>query len=235
MRTSEFFQKAIQRQKLSHAHLFSGNDTEQKQNIINDLLVYANIQAADQIYIHPISGEICIADIRRLSAFLSMSAWNSPYKICVVHDAHAMNKEAQSAFLKLLEEPKGDSVFFLLTEFPDLLLTTIRSRVQECKFYTYNSDVSKETLEEFKNLREVSIAVRFAAAKKLAENSDGIPQKLDQWVAAARRFLLEAVQKSSPETSKLCKTIKALQEVSYALQTSNVNPRLALERLMLDM
>jgi DNA polymerase III delta prime subunit len=145
-----------------------------------------------------------------------------------------MNKEAQSAFLKLLEEPKGNTVFFLLTEHPDVLLTTIRSRVQEFKFYTYNLPIAKEAHEEFGDLHKASIAVRFAAAKKLADSPDEISQKLTAWLPVVRSLLLDAVANKSQEAPKLLRAIKTLQEVSYALQTSNVNARLALERLMLD-
>jgi DNA polymerase III gamma/tau subunit len=108
-----FFQKLAERRRLAHAYLFSGNDESQKQKIIKDFFAYANIQLADQVHIHPTNEEISIGDIRELNALLSMSAWNSFYKIAVIHSAHTMNKEAQSAFLKLLEEPKGNTVFFL--------------------------------------------------------------------------------------------------------------------------
>lgn len=51
--------------------------------------------------------------------------------IVIIDNADRMNGSAQSAFLKLLEEP-NESIYFILTSHqPQLLKTTIRSRVQE--------------------------------------------------------------------------------------------------------
>ena len=48
----------------------------------------------------------------------------------VIAPADAMNEAAQNAFLKTFEEPKAHCHFVLLTEQPNLLLPTIRSRAQ---------------------------------------------------------------------------------------------------------
>src|SRR3989344_5660213 len=128
-----FLQKLAELRRLSHAYLFSGNDEAQKNKLVADLVTCLDVQIADRAFLEPTLGEITIAQIRELSSLLSMTAWSSPYKVAVLSRAHAMNREAQSAFLKLLEEPKGNTVFFLLTEYPDMLLDTIRSRAQEFK------------------------------------------------------------------------------------------------------
>src|SRR3989338_7749303 len=41
-----------------------------------------------------------------------------------------MNREAQNALLKPLEEPPGDALFFFILPSPETLLPTLRSRVQ---------------------------------------------------------------------------------------------------------
>jgi DNA polymerase-3 subunit delta' len=51
-------------------------------------------------------------------------------KIGVIYDCDRMNKEAQNAFLKTLEEPPRDSLFILATANPSSLLPTTRSRCQ---------------------------------------------------------------------------------------------------------
>ena len=48
----------------------------------------------------------------------------------IVKDAHVMGKEAQNAFLKLLEEPPENTRFILTTSSSEALLSTIRSRSQ---------------------------------------------------------------------------------------------------------
>jgi len=52
------------------------------------------------------------------------------YKIMIIWLPEKMNNECCNKLLKLLEEPPAKTVFLLVTEEPDMLLTTIQSRVQ---------------------------------------------------------------------------------------------------------
>jgi DNA polymerase-3 subunit delta' len=55
-------------------------------------------------------------------------------KVFVVEEAELMNNQAQNALLKTLEEPIGRTLIVLLTDQPDALLPTIRSRTQMVRF-----------------------------------------------------------------------------------------------------
>jgi len=240
MRSQELLKKLAEQKKLSHAYLFSGNDHKQKEELVHALLDILSVQLADQMQISPEgergASEITIAQIRSLSAFFSMSAWNSPYKVAILRGAHCMNQEAQSAFLKLLEEPKGDTVFFLLTEYPDELLHTIRSRAQEFKFYSFApTKIAGRDIVEFEKLQKADLTTRFAHAKKLADAPEQMAETLQNWLAVLRQQLYAAVKESLQAAYPLTATIKVLQETSTLLRTTNVNPRLALERIMLNL
>ena len=89
--------------------------------------------------------EIQISQIRDIIWRLSLHSFSSPFKIAIIDKAHFMNQEAQSCFLKTLEEPKGDTVLILITEYPEALFPTIRSRVQKIKF----NPVEKKEIEDF--------------------------------------------------------------------------------------
>ena len=239
MRPQELLKKLAGQKKLSHAYLLSGNDHAQKEELVHALLEILCVQFPDQMQISPEEegsrAEITIAQIRSLSAFFSMSAWNSPYKVAILRNAHCMNQEAQSAFLKLLEEPKGDTVFFLLTEYADELLSTIRSRAQEFKFYSFApSEIPVGDIAEFEKLQGADLATRFTHAKKLADAPEQITQTLHEWSLVARHLLRAAVANDPQSTASLCSTIKTIQETSALLRTTNVNPRLALERILLN-
>lgn len=52
-----------------------------------------------------------------------------------------MNKEAQNALLKLLEEPPEKTVFIMTTSRPRLLLPTVLSRVQKLHIVVPQSSV----------------------------------------------------------------------------------------------
>lgn len=56
------------------------------------------------------------------------SPFEGPFKVFIIEEADRMNDEAQNALLKTLEEPHHDTVFILLSEHEQELLTTVYSR-----------------------------------------------------------------------------------------------------------
>lgn len=84
-------------------------------------------------------GEITISQIRDLAWKLSLRPYSSDFKVAILDKAHLMNQEAQSCFLKLLEEPRGKALLILITEYPEMLFPTILSRVQKIRFFPVNS------------------------------------------------------------------------------------------------
>lgn len=62
---------------------------------------------------------------------LSLRAYGDFYKVMIIWQADKMNTICQDKLLKIIEEPPSGTVFVLLTDTPEALLTTIRSRVQE--------------------------------------------------------------------------------------------------------
>jgi|SRR3989344_592679 len=230
------FKRLAERGGLSHAYLFSGNDERQKDELVADLVASLHIQTEDRMILEPDRDEITIAQIRGLSSFFSMTAWNSKYKIALLRRAHSMNREAQSAFLKLLEEPKGDALFFLLTEYPDMLFETIRSRAQEFKFYSFAPpEISDDAIGEFQKLQKADLGSRFAYAKKLADEPERIQRLLHQWLLAIRQMLRTQLAENPQDVSATVRAIRTIQETLLLLRTTNVSPRLALERVMLNL
>jgi len=71
-----------------------------------------------------------ITEIRQINNFLSRKPIRSDRNVVIIHSAHLLTLPAQHAFLKILEEPPGNSQIYLVTVFPDQLLPTILSRVQ---------------------------------------------------------------------------------------------------------
>lgn len=62
---------------------------------------------------------------------LSFKSYSSEYKAMVIWLPETMNQEAANKILKILEEPWDKTLFILVSERPELLLTTITSRTQE--------------------------------------------------------------------------------------------------------
>lgn len=74
-------------------------------------------------------GTITVEMIRQL--YNQTRAKRKSARVIIIDDADRMSRGASAAFLKLLEEPSEHTHFILTTHSPQLLVPTIRSRVQE--------------------------------------------------------------------------------------------------------
>ena len=75
-----------------------------------------------------------VAEIRKIAPFLRMSASDGGWRIVIVDDADTMNRSAQNALLKVLEEPPKKTLIMLVAHRPGRLIATIHSRVQRLNF-----------------------------------------------------------------------------------------------------
>jgi DNA polymerase III delta' subunit len=76
------------------------------------------------------SRQISVEQVRSLQRHMLQTAFCGGWKVAVIAAADRLNASASNAFLKTLEEPPGRGVFLLLTDSPQFLLPTIRSRCQ---------------------------------------------------------------------------------------------------------
>jgi DNA polymerase-3 subunit delta' len=72
--------------------------------------------------------EIVVDDSREIGSFLRLTPAEGGWRVVVVDGADAMNRNAQNALLKILEEPPRQALLLLVTHNPGRLLPTIRSR-----------------------------------------------------------------------------------------------------------
>ena len=79
---------------------------------------------------------------------LSLKSSQGGYKVSVIWLPERMNIECANKLLKLIEEPPQQTVFIMVTEEPDKLLETIRSRVQVVDIRkTSNEDIQQALVE----------------------------------------------------------------------------------------
>ena len=100
--------------------------------------------------------------------------------------------EGQNALLKILEEPPAYGVFLLLTDNPDKLLPTVRSRCTELNLQALEEKVIRNQLRlDFPKATEEDIAAAMfrsgcllGQARELLENGDALPPQTEQFVQA---------------------------------------------------
>ncbi len=124
----------------SHAVLLVGREglgkTILARDLIASLLSVEPAKLGDNQYtriIAPENGRIAIQKVREITQFFTLVVpghSGGVNRIVLVEDADAMTREAQNAFLKLLEEPPVASACILTSSHPERLLATLRSRVQ---------------------------------------------------------------------------------------------------------
>lgn len=135
----------------------------------------------DFFEISPEKEVISIEKIRELREKISFSSF-SFYKIALIDEAEKMTREAASAFLKILEEPRGKTIFFLISSFPSALLKTILSRSEIIKFHPFSKEI---LLNFFKKENENK---KFYQEK--IELSLGRPALLKEFFLDENKFLL---------------------------------------------
>jgi len=233
----QFLKKVAELEKVPHALLFYGNDSLGAKSMALDFVKLLNPEIKKETHpdltvIEPPRKEIPIAQIRDLHSKLALRAYSAPFKSVIIDNAHLLNQEAQSAFLKLLEEPKGKSLFILITQYPEMLLPTILSRVERLRFYSAPEtvDLQEKRVKEILQMSHSSLGTRFQYAKELSQEPQNLKEILDIWLRYFRSVLL-----SDPRQKKIIRILNTLQTINFLLSTTNVNPRLALEILMLEL
>ena len=78
-----------------------------------------------------LKGVISAKESEEIIRRLGFKSFESEYKIMIIWLPETMNEEAANRILKILEEPMGKTLFILVSERSDLLLSTITSRTQE--------------------------------------------------------------------------------------------------------
>lgn len=88
---------------------------------------------ADTLWIEPeMKSRVISVDVIRevLLHWEETGAYAGGWKICIISFADRLNEQSANAFLKTLEEPSEKTLFLLVTDKPEALLTTVISRCQ---------------------------------------------------------------------------------------------------------
>jgi DNA polymerase-3 subunit delta' len=102
--------------------------------------------------VRPERGIIRIEQVRGIHNFFKFPPSESRWRICLIDDAHLLNRSAQNALLKTMEEPPASRILFLVTSKPYLLLPTVRSRCRRTRFGALSNQSVALVLEEIKQV-----------------------------------------------------------------------------------
>jgi len=110
--------------------------------------------------------ELKIEKIREMQGEVHLRPMEGENKVFIIDECHLMSEEAANSLLKTLEEPPEKSYLFLLTELPEALHATIRSRTQEIR-------VPQRSTDEIASALAGSYGIVEEDARLLARLSEG--------------------------------------------------------------
>ncbi len=205
----------------------------------------------DFILITPNKGDIQISQIRDLQSNLNITPQLSNFKAVIIDKAERLNKQSQNCLLKILEEPKGKVLLIFITSCLKSLLDTVRSRCQVLRFYpTVFSLGDKEKLQEIERVVNLEIEQKISFCKNFFDEKNSF-EGVDEFLVTFENYFRGVIMKKikmdnellnflsleiveNYSFSDITKTINMVEELRVLINTTNVNQKLALENLMVN-
>jgi DNA polymerase-3 subunit delta' len=186
-RIVDYFRKAITQNQLGHAYLFSGPSGVGKATLARVLckaLLCRNpssegpcevcpschkFETGNHPDFHPFVPDglyFKIDQVRSIIHTVSLKPVESRWKTYLLEGADYMRDEGANALLKVLEEPPGETIYFLISEMVESLLPTVRSRCQHFAFQPLQPEELRRALVE-------KMGYTQSEAEKMARYSHG--------------------------------------------------------------
>ncbi|KKS03346.1 MAG: polymerase III, delta prime subunit protein [candidate division WWE3 bacterium GW2011_GWF2_41_45] len=168
---------------------------------------------------------IGIASSRKVKKFLQEKPLNKEKKTVVIANSELMTTEAQNALLKILEEPPKYAELFLLSKTENSLLETVISRCVKKRAFP-SEEIERED-SGIKKILNMNPGQRLDKAKEISETEkEETVEIMEKWV--------RELHATSPGTVTAVR-IKKILQTKKTLEETNVNQRLAVEALLLNL
>ena len=156
---------------------------------------------------------------------LSLKAYGNGYKIMIIWQPEKMNATSANKLLKLLEEPPAQTLFLLISEHPEQLLSTIQSRVQVVRVPRLEKETIAAALTRDGIPADTAADIArtangsYLAARKKADESEENKQELRDFIALFRDAYTVGVLK---DPQKKYESLKRLRQWSLDMADSSV-------------
>lgn len=201
-RNLELLRRYVNEDRPAHAYLFSGRQGVGKKKAALEFACMINCQnfgdhlqpetcntcrrilsnSHPDVYLEqPERNSIRIDAVRKIISFLKYPPIETNYRFVIIDDAHLMNRSAQNALLKTLEEPPPNRIIILVTSQPSSLLQTVRSRLRRITFEPLSQNDLKRLLSQFKEMSSEQTLTALAMASGSIERalSKSSPQSVE--------------------------------------------------------
>lgn len=171
-----------------------------------------------------------IDNVKKIQQKIFLKPSSGKRKSVTINLDKGISIEAQNAMLKLLEEPPASSIIILKTPSSNLFLSTVLSRAQiiELSNQTNNNPTDKH----FENINGVEEALLLA--QNLSEDKNEAISWLEQTILNLRNEMISNIS-NKKESLSIRKKIHKFEIAHYDLKNTNINVRLTLENLFLNL
>ena len=141
------------------------NCAQAEADACDECLVCRKVMHANHPDVHTVvpvkkSRIIDVDAIENIIEIASLRPFEARWRVIIIRDAERMRGPAQNHLLKTLEEPLGNTLFILISEFPQFLLPTIRSRCQRVRFGALRPETVAEILQRDRDItQETALAI----------------------------------------------------------------------------
>lgn len=234
-KVTNYLDKCIEYDALSHAYIFYGPDEKTKKNIAidfaNKILNYPSKFKPDLMLISADTNEeLSINLIRQLKKFLFLSPYFGKYKVAIIEKAENLNTYAQNALLKIFEEAPKHAIIIICVKTISLIPETIASRGIKLPFWQENNSdltVDNKITEAFDKMIGVNYKNQYRIIEQF--NNYSTIEIFREWIKFLRiKFLFD-------QNQKLSNILKVSQNIYFKLNETNINSKLAYDELILNL
>ncbi len=235
--------RAVKNENINHFYLFEGEEglgkrtlgrtfaktllceekNEEPCNQCSSCRKFDHENHPDYLEVDPEKGIIRKGQVEEIIRRMSMSPFQGDRKVFLIDQAHLMNKEAQNAMLKTLEEPPSYIHMILVTSSSKNLLPTIISRGQKIRFhqiplhFVIEYLVQREGIdqEEAKFLGEFSKgslgrAVELCHSEDFFELRDWLLELVDSIIRGESWKIFSAVERFTQEKDRVQELLEVM-------------------------
>lgn len=206
-------------------------DQAKAKEYVNKMALDLGISKFD-IYNLETEKSVGISDIRGLTHQVFLKPLKGDKKIVVLNAFLGITIDAQNAFLKILEEPPLSTTIVILAS-ENFFLPTVMSRcklIELDKGLSLTAEEKDKYLEILENLKITKIGDKLKLAQDYSKDKQIALDLMEKLIIVARFKMIED-NKSRGEYKKI---IEVLNKYYKEIKQSNVNLRLGLENLFLE-
>ncbi|MDR0817584.1 MAG: hypothetical protein LBN35_02990 [Clostridiales Family XIII bacterium] len=193
--------------RLSHAFLVSGGTQEDRLGFALKFakIIFAEDTAADRkidagnledlIIVEPDGDIVKVGQIQELTRTFSNKPFGHGQMMAVITDGGAMSEQSQNKLLKTLEEPAAGNIIVILSDNPESLYLTVRSRTVRITLPDSLPDIDEKTGADARALISLALTKSRPISEGFAVLDDytGSKESADALLDAMEYFLRDII------------------------------------------